>query len=37
MQAERHGLRYQTYLKMLIHQALYQAEAPTKPGRPVKR
>ena len=28
-QAAHHGLRYQTYLKMLIHQALHQAE--TKP------
>jgi predicted DNA binding CopG/RHH family protein len=26
IQAERRGLRYQTYLKMLIHEALQQAE-----------
>lgn len=32
-QAERHGLRYQTYLKMLIHQALHQAETKTKSRR----
>jgi predicted DNA binding CopG/RHH family protein len=30
IQAERRGLRYQTYLKMIIHQALMQ-EAATKP------
>jgi predicted DNA binding CopG/RHH family protein len=30
IQAERRGLRYQTYLKMIIHQALMQ-EATTKP------
>jgi predicted DNA binding CopG/RHH family protein len=32
-QAEEHGLRYQTYLKMLIHQALHQAESKTKSSR----
>jgi predicted DNA binding CopG/RHH family protein len=32
-QAEHHGLRYQTYLKMLIHQALHRAETPTKSRR----
>jgi len=30
VQAERRGLRYQTYLKMIIHQALMQ-EAESKP------
>jgi predicted DNA binding CopG/RHH family protein len=30
IQAERRGLRYQTYLKMIIHQALIQ-ETATKP------
>ncbi|HLI02664.1 MAG TPA: hypothetical protein VKU93_00225 [Terracidiphilus sp.] len=25
-QAERRGLKYQTYLKMLIHEALFQAD-----------
>jgi predicted DNA binding CopG/RHH family protein len=30
VQAERRGLRYQTYLKMIIHQALIQ-EAESKP------
>jgi predicted DNA binding CopG/RHH family protein len=30
VQAKRRGLRYQTYLKMLIHQALMQ-EASSKP------
>jgi predicted DNA binding CopG/RHH family protein len=29
-QAAHHGLRYQTYLKMLIHQALHQKEADSK-------
>jgi predicted DNA binding CopG/RHH family protein len=33
IQAERHGLRYQTYLKMLIHQALHQAEPRKKSPR----
>lgn len=33
IQAERHGLRYQTYLKMLIHQALSQAEIRIKSRR----
>jgi predicted DNA binding CopG/RHH family protein len=32
-QAEHHGLRYQTYLKMIIHQALHQAETPAKSRR----
>ena len=32
-QAKRHGLRYQTYLKMLIHQALHQAESRAKSSR----
>jgi predicted DNA binding CopG/RHH family protein len=32
-QAARQGLRYQTYLKMLIHQALHQAETKTKSSR----
>lgn len=32
-QAERRGLRYQTYLKMLIHQALTQEEAEAKQRR----
>lgn len=34
-QAERRGLRYQTYLKMMIHQALQQEEehTATKPAR----
>lgn len=31
-QAAHHGLRYQTYLKMLIHQALRKVE--TKPKTP---
>lgn len=30
-QAEERGLRYQTYLKMLLHQALRQAESAGKP------
>ncbi len=29
-QAAHHGLRYQTYLKMLIHQALHQADTEPK-------
>lgn len=29
-QAEDRGLRYQTYLKMLLHQALRQADPPAK-------
>lgn len=29
--AERKGLRYQTYLKMVIHQVLQQEEAQTSP------
>jgi len=33
IQAERQGLRYQTYLKMLIHQALHQAEPQPKSRR----
>lgn len=33
VQAERHGLRYQTYLKMLIHQALHRAETEPKSKR----
>jgi len=32
-QAERRGLKYQTYLKMLIHQALTQEESATKQRR----
>jgi predicted DNA binding CopG/RHH family protein len=32
-QAEHRGLRYQTYLKMLIHQALHQEERETKSSR----
>lgn len=28
IQAKRRGLKYQTYLKMLIHEALQQAELP---------
>jgi predicted DNA binding CopG/RHH family protein len=28
IQAEHRGLKYQTYLKMLIHEALQQAELP---------
>jgi len=32
-QAAHHGLRYQTYLKMLIHQALHQKEAESKTRR----
>ncbi|MGB7354708.1 MAG: hypothetical protein WBD06_13460 [Acidobacteriaceae bacterium] len=32
-QAARHGLRYQTYLKMLIHQALGRAEGRAKGRR----
>ena len=28
IQAEKLGLRYQTYLKMIIHQALRQADGP---------
>lgn len=32
-QAEQHGLRYQTYLKMLIHRALRQAEPTPKSRR----
>jgi len=32
-QAEQHGLRYQTYLKMLIHQALHQAETQHAPDK----
>jgi hypothetical protein len=33
-QAERHGLKYQTYLKMLIHQALAtEASGPEKKTR----
>lgn len=34
-QAERRGLRYQTYLKMVIHEALQNEEAQrkSKPGR----
>jgi len=32
-QAEERGLRYQTYLKMLIHQALRQAEPRSKSRR----
>ena len=32
-QAEERGLRYQTYLKMLIHQALRQAEPPARSRR----
>jgi predicted DNA binding CopG/RHH family protein len=31
--AERRGLKYQTYLKMLIHQALTQEESATKQRR----
>ena len=41
MQAEKKGLRYQTYLKMLLHEALAQSnlvnedsEAKVKPRRP---
>lgn len=30
VQAEGRGLKYQTYLKMLIHEALQQAESRTK-------
>lgn len=30
IQAERRGIRYQTYLKMLIHEALFQAEHQTR-------
>lgn len=30
MQAEKRGLKYQTYLKMLIHQALVQEPSETK-------
>lgn len=33
IQAERRGLKYQTYLKMLIHQALTQEESATKQRR----
>ena len=29
-QAEHRGLKYQTYLKMLIHEALFQAEHQTR-------
>lgn len=29
-QAEKRGLRYQTYLKMIIHEALRKAESPEK-------
>jgi len=32
-QAAQHGLRYQTYLKMLIHQALGRAEGVAKGRR----
>ncbi|HEX4312081.1 MAG TPA: hypothetical protein VHZ25_18770 [Acidobacteriaceae bacterium] len=32
-QAANRGLPYQTYLKMLIHQALHQTEAQSKPRR----
>jgi predicted DNA binding CopG/RHH family protein len=32
-QAAHHGLRYQTYLKMLIHQALHQKEGEAKARR----
>jgi predicted DNA binding CopG/RHH family protein len=32
IQAERRGIRYQTYLKMLIHEALFQAEHQTREG-----
>ena len=35
IQAERRGLRYQTYLKMLIHEALRQADL--HPGSDVQR
>lgn len=33
-QAEAKGLRYQTYIKMLLHQALAGGEAEPRPGRP---
>jgi predicted DNA binding CopG/RHH family protein len=33
IQAERRGLKYQTYLKMLIHQALTQEESAKKQRR----
>jgi hypothetical protein len=33
VQAEQRGLKYQTYLKMLIHQALTQEESEAKHAR----
>lgn len=36
-QAAERGLRYQTYLKMIIHEALRNAEAQTKPASPQRR
>jgi predicted DNA binding CopG/RHH family protein len=33
IQAAERGLRYQTYLKMIIHQALREAEEPQSAGR----
>jgi predicted DNA binding CopG/RHH family protein len=32
-QAERRGLKYQTYLKMLIHEALFQADTQSSSAR----
>lgn len=32
VQAEKRGLRYQTYLKMIIHEALRDAESEAKPA-----
>ena len=36
-QAERRGLKYQTYLKMLIHQALRQEETEVSDERTARR